>query len=91
MCVFYGKYFNANNESNWDQCYDVYFYMKVDTEYRGSIQFSMRWSNMLIFGIDNDAIRQASESGIWKLNMKQNNNFLLKDHSETSSVDHMEE
>ena len=77
----YRKYYNAiieDIDKDWDICYDVYFYMKCDTEFRGSVQFSRVWTNMLIFGIDSDAIRQASENGIWKLNTKQSNNFLIK-------------
>ena len=76
-------------DTNWDKCWDIYFYMKCDTEFRGSVQFSRIWTNMLIFGIDNDAIRQASENGVWKLNTKQSNNFLIRgvNGSVASSVD----
>ena len=73
-------------DKDWDVCYDVYFYMKCDTEYRGSVQFSRVWTNMLIFGIDSDAIRQASENGIWKLNTTQSNNFLIKGGDENGSI-----
>ncbi len=58
-----------------DNCWGAYFYMKCD---------SRQWTNMLIFGIDNDAVRQASENGIWKLNTKQSNNFLIKTSAPSS-------
>lgn len=91
------KYYNVNIEDDkeWDRCWDVYFYMKVDTDFKGSVQFSRVWTNMLIFGIDSDAVRQASENGIWKLNAKQSKNFLIRGHgnsnhgSTTSSLDNI--
>eukprot|EP01083_Nonionella_stella_P076005 206895_1 len=78
--IFAKKYFKARikSEKDWDKCWDIYFYMKCDSEYRGSVQFATQWSNMLIFGIDSDAIRQAVETGVWKLNTMQSNNFLIK-------------
>ena len=89
------KYYNVDikDKDDWDRCWDVYFYMKVDTDFKGSVQFSRVWTNMLIFGIDSDAVRQASENGIWKLNSKQSKNFLIRGHgnsnngSTTSSLD----
>ena len=65
--------------------------MKVDTDFKGSVQFSRVWTNMYIFGIDSDAVRQASENGIWKLNTKQSKNFLIRggNGSTTSSLDNI--
>ena len=71
---FYGNYGNE-----WDKCWDIYFYIKCDSELRGSVQYSRIWSNMLIFGLDSDELREGTENGIWKLHDNPSkNNFLVR-------------
>lgn len=59
-------------DKNWDPCMDVYFYLvcfeTAQTQFKGSVCFSNFWSNMLIFGIDEDFIREACETGDWEFN-----------------------
>lgn len=53
----------------WDECWDVYFYLKCTGDMEGCLIFSTVWTNMVIFGLDNDGMRGACESGDWSVNI----------------------